>query len=117
VSEERAQRWGALTRISWPGDFSFEEVRYQAYVEGQAGRFAQQIELEKQQVLRMQEEKLKLVKNPYHFTQPPGPGAPMMGAGGGGAPPMMQQPSPIAPGAGWGAGVSPNTSAGGGYAW
>lgn len=60
-----------------------EEVRYTAYVAGSKGQFPQAIELEKQQgslspspffslltlgaVLRINEEKQKLVKDPYIF--------------------------------------------------
>ena len=77
-----------------PGDFSFEEVRLQAYIEAAQGRFAQQVAKEAALAARMHEDRQKLLKNPHHFVGgaggggPPGaggPGSPGGGGGGGGA--------------------------------
>lgn len=95
-------------------------MRYNAYVEGAAGRFAQQVQVEKDQVMRMNEEKMKLAKNPYHFVQPQQGGGIGGGIGGGGGlPPAGGAPgawggSPNGPGGGaMGGGVA----GGGGYSW
>ncbi len=75
-----------------PGDFSFEEVRLQAYIEAAQGRFAQQVAKEAALAARMHEDRQKLLKNPYHFVGGPGggppgggPGSPGGGGGAGGA--------------------------------
>ncbi len=82
-------------------------MRYNAYVEGAAGRFPQQVQVEKEQVMRMNEEKMKLAKNPYHFVQPTQQLSPNAGGG--------LPPAGGAPGA-WGG--SPGAAGGGGgYSW
>ena len=52
-----------------PGDFSFEEVRLEAYVEAAQGRFQQQIAKEQQMGSKMAQQKQALLKNPFHFVQ------------------------------------------------
>ena len=90
-----------------PGDFSFEEVRLQAYVEASQGRFQQQIAKEQQLSTKMNEERQKLLKNPYAFVQPPN------NQGGG----MNQGGPQTSPGA-WGAGGNNNNNPpAGGAGW
>ena len=72
-----------------PGDFSFEEVRLQAYVEASQGRFQQQIAREQQMGEKMTQDRNKLLRDPFSFIQPPNQNANTnsnVGAAWGGAP-------------------------------
>ncbi len=106
-----------------PGDFSFEEVRLQAYVEAAQGRFQQQVAKEGALAQQVNDSKSKLLKNPYHFVQnqpgaPPGgvsmqggsPGGGWGGGGGGG----VGGAGGGAPAGGGAWGAAPAASAGGG---
>lgn len=88
-----------------PGDFSFEEVRLQAYIEAAQGRFQQQVAKEAALAARMNEDKQKLLKNPFHFV-----GNQAGGGGAAGAAGVVGQGSPGGGGGGGGWGANNNNA-------